>query len=387
MLGDWNSQTITYNNAPALNDKTLDYQYMEANSTWYAYKDCLTVVTDNLSGKKLFYHFNDYGNCISVNDQLGYACFAKYTDSNPINHPETISKMQRSVVNFLNGHNMQTAGIWTNESLDGTGTYSYATDAHYMGTKSLKMVKTNQTGWMTARQDVTLPKGQAYTFSAFFQTLADTVAQLRVTYKNSDGDEVAVDSLPQCSKGEWERMSVSFSLPADSASDSATVRLMAGGGAGTVWFDCAQLEAGEVANRYNMLTNGDFTFNCGAHPTGWSKNSSNTSEDMVYADCTGSKPEGLSANTMRLYGTGRTKYAGIYQDIPISGSKGDVFVAGGWSLNFSKPRKGEDFRYNIRVAFLKAGTSSTRVNTSSIEWSEEWTDWQFAAGPVVAPCD
>ena len=97
---------------------------------------------------------------------------------------------------------MQTAGIWTNESLDGTGTYSYATDAHYMGTKSLKMVKTNQTGWMTARQDVTLPKGQAYTFSAFFQTLADTVAQLRVTYKNSDGDEVAVDSLPQCSKGE-----------------------------------------------------------------------------------------------------------------------------------------------------------------------------------------
>lgn len=387
VLGDWNSQTITYNNAPALNDKTLDYQYMEANSTWYAYKDCLTVVTDNLSGKKLFYHFNDYGNCISVNDQLGYACFAKYTDSNPINHPETISKMQRSVVNFLNGHNMQTAGIWTNESLDGTGTYSYATDAHYMGTKSLKMAKTSQTGWMTARQDVTLPKGQAYTFSAFFQTLADTVAQLRVTYKNSDGDEVAVDSLPQCSKGEWERMSVSFSLPADSASDSATVRLMAGGGAGTVWFDCAQLKAGEVANRYNMLTNGDFTFNCGAHPTGWSKNSSNTSEDMVYADCTGSKPEGLSANTMRLYGTGRTKYAGIYQDIPISGSKGDVFVAGGWSLNFSKPRKGEDFRYNIRVAFLKAGTSSTRVNTSSIEWSEEWTDWQFAAGPVVAPCD
>ena len=32
--------------------------------------------------------------------------------------------------------------------------------------------------------------------------IVDTVAQLRVTYKNSDGDEVAVDSLPQCSKGE-----------------------------------------------------------------------------------------------------------------------------------------------------------------------------------------
>ncbi len=27
------------------------------------------------------------------------------------------------------------------------------------------------------------------------------------------------------------------------------------------------------------------------------------------------------------------------------------------------------------------------MNTTSIEWSEEWTDWQFAAGPVVAPCN
>ena len=57
-----------------------------------------------------------------------------------------------------------------------------------------------------------------------------------------------------------------------------------------------------------------------------------------------------------------------------------------WPVNFSKPRKGENFRYNIRVAFLKSGTT-TRVNSDSIEWSEEWTDWQFAAGPVVAPCD
>lgn len=110
------------------------------------------------------------------------------------------------------------------------------------------------------------------------------------------------------------------------------------------------------------------------------------SVERVKATRETTKPEGLSANTMRMYGTGRTKYAGIYQDIPVSGNQGDVFVAGGWSFNYSKPRMGEDYRYNIRVAFLKSGTSSTRENTPSIEWSEEWTDWQFAAGPVVAPC-
>ena len=66
VLGDWNSQPITYTHAPAQNDKTLDYQYMEANSTWYAYKDCLTVVTDNLSGKKLFYHFSCFNVFLAI---------------------------------------------------------------------------------------------------------------------------------------------------------------------------------------------------------------------------------------------------------------------------------------------------------------------------------
>ena len=352
----------------------------------YEYKDCLTVVTDNLSGKKLFYHFNDYGNCVSVNDQLGYACFAKYSDSNPVNHPETISKMQRAVVNFLAGHNMEAAGSWTNANLSGSGSYSYAADAYYMGSQSLKMAKTSASGLMTSFQTVTLPKGKTYTFSAFFKTLSNALAQLRVTYKDNTGADVSVDSMTQSNTAAWDRLSVNFTLPADSTSNAVTVRLMAAGGTGTVWFDCAQLEEGPVANSYNMLINGDFTLNADAHPTGWSKNSSNTSKDIVYTSCTGTKPEGLSTNTMRMYGTGRTKYAGIYQDLPISGSKGDVFVAGGWSMNFSKPRKGENFRYNIRVAFLKSGTT-TRVNSDSIEWSEEWTDWQFAAGPVVAPCD
>ena len=234
----------------------------------------------------------------------------------------------------------------------------------------------------------TLEKGKTYTFSAYFKTLSNASAQLRAVYKNSAGSDVTVDSQTQKNTAAWDRISLTFTLPANSTSTSVTVRLMAADGTGSVWFDCVQLEEGTIANRYNMLLNGDFTFNSGAHPTAWLANSSNVSStDIVKTSSTGNKPEGLSKNTMYLYGTGRTKYAGIYQDIPMSGSKGDVYSAGGWSFNYSKPRKGENFRYNIRVAFLKKGTSSTRENSPSIEWSEEWTDWQFAAGPVVAPCD
>ncbi len=363
----------------------------------YVYGDCMTTVTDLVpttiasgntlaEGKSLIYHFNDYGNVVSVNDQLGYACFAKYSDDLPVNHAETASKMQRAVVNLLRNHNMEGTASWTNLNISGTGTYSYATDAYYMGAKSLKMAKTNTTGLMTSYQAVTLTKGKTYTFSSYFKTLTSASAQLRVVYKNSSGVDVTENSLTQQNTAAWDRISLTFTLPANSTSTSATVYLMAADGTGSVWFDSAQLEEGAVANRYNMLLNGDFTYNSGAAPTDWLANSSNTSTDIVYTSCTGTKPEGLSSNTMRMYGTGRTKYAGIYQDIKMTGSAGDVFSAGGWSFNYSMPRKGENFRYDIRVAFLKSGTTSTRENAPSIEWSEEWSDWQFAAGPVVAPC-
>lgn len=136
--------TYTYTAAEPYRVKRVEFS--NGNTKYggrkYEYKDCLTVVTDLVpnaagtalsEGKSLFYHFNDYGNVVSVNDQLGYAAFSKYTDELPVNHPEVVSKLQRTVVNLLKGHHLEAAGSWTNENLGGTGTYSYATDAFYMG--------------------------------------------------------------------------------------------------------------------------------------------------------------------------------------------------------------------------------------------------------------
>ncbi len=361
----------------------------------YAYKDCLTVVTDLVvhgsslvEGKKLFYHFNDNGNVVSINDELGYGCFAQYTDGMPTNHPEVLSRMQRSVINLLKNHHLETANNWTNQTLDSaTGSYAHTTAYHYMGAKSLAMTRTNALGQLTSYQAVTVTKGKAYTFSAYYRTTSAAQAKLQVAYRSASGDEIQTESMAKQSTDGWDRLSVTLTVPANSTSDAVTVRLMAVTGAGVVYFDCAQLEEGAVANPYNMLENGDFTFNVGGKPQAWSENSTNTADSLVYAASTGTKPEGLSANTMRLYGGGRTVYPGIYQDIKQTGSKGDVYAAGGWSFNYSKPRQGQDKLYCIRVAFLKKGTSSTREDSTSIEWSKEWTDWQFAAGPVVAPCD
>ena len=265
-----------------------------------------------------------------------------------------------------------------------------STDSKYMGAKSLKITTQGVTYMHTAKQSVVITPGKTYTFSFYVRKSGAIDVWVAYVYTDASGVSqwVHAPSMMNQLTDDFSRLSYTFTVP-ENAGNTIQVVLCAGAANGiypSAWFDCAQLEEGPIANSYNMLINGDFTLNSGAHPTGWSKNSSNTSMDIVYPSCTGTKPEGLSSNTMRMYGTGRTKYAGIYQDIPFSGNQGDVFSAGGWSLNFSKPRKGENFRYNIRVAFLKAGTS-TRVNSESIEWGEEWTDWQFAAGPVVAPCN
>lgn len=340
---------------------------------------CLTVVTDNLGSKKLFYHFNDYGNCVSVNDQLGYALFAKYSTDYPVNHPQAVSHMQKSIVNLLPNHNFEQDGSWSTVSYGGTGTYAYATDQKYLGSRSMKVTKTNSDGNMCVSMNFSnFVIGKTYTLSAYIRSTGSVYTYATATFGSQwfDGEKVTPGE-------QWTRISTTLTASAT----SGTVYFITMGDPGTVWIDCAQLEEGPVANSYNLLINGDFTFNVNGAPSGWLANSSNTSADMVYPTCTGAKPEGLSANTMRIYGDGRTKYPGIYQDITLSGNQGDVYVAGGWSLGYSMPRKGENYRYDIRVAFLKAGTSSTCENAPSIEWSEEWTDWQFAAGPVVAPCN
>ncbi len=80
-------------------------------------------------GKSLVYHFNDAGNAISVNDGIGYGCFAGYNASLPLNHPEFVSRMQRSVDNYLRNHRFKTAGSGRPTGLSGNVLRVYGKDA------------------------------------------------------------------------------------------------------------------------------------------------------------------------------------------------------------------------------------------------------------------
>ena len=78
---------------------------LNAANVSYTYGNHMALVRDEISGKTLRYHFNDDGNQVSVDDELGYAMYTRYdrTDDNanaPINHATERSRMQRVVRKF-----------------------------------------------------------------------------------------------------------------------------------------------------------------------------------------------------------------------------------------------------------------------------------------------
>ena len=371
----------------------------------YSYGDCCTTITelypdaDGLltSGKSLYYHFNDAGNLVSVNDDLGYGYFAGYSDNAPANHPDYTSKLQRSVNNYLINHHFITANsTWTVEKKSGgIGTCSYSSDNTYIGGRAYKMQKTNVEGQIGIYQTVTLKDGADYTFSCQYKTQNAGEIQLQVALP---GQEDRIKSPALRSTSRWNRTHVTFTVPKNSPETETTytdvsVYITAVNGVGVVWADAAQLEDGKVPNRYNMLVNSNFYMNDSGRPLYWTMSSTAEANDGASSIIAPGRPKELSGNVACLHGKPYTeKY--IYQNIPSIGQKGDTFVVGGWSWNHCRPRNEEKSSYYEMEVLARPNPVDVNLSASQtpsfrtvghVRWSEEWSGWQFAAVPIVMP--
>lgn len=346
------------------------------NSHAYSYRDMMTVVQDmtGVNGKRMIYQFNDFGNVVSVRDELGYASYSKFSEALLPNHPEQVSKLQRSVINLLPNHDFELDGYWNTALNDGEGSFAYVTDQKYLGSRSMRMMKTNADGNLCVYMSYSnLEIGKAYTLSGYIRSSGNVQGYATVQHQNN-----WFNSELLTPGSEWTRVAVSFTA----ASTSATLCFVTTG-TGTLWVDCAQLEVGSVPNRYNLLRNCDFSLNSSGVPTFWTANGVNTSEDAIVTDADALHPTFLTNNRMRLYGDPQTN-KGIYQDLPLSGSQGDVYVVGGWAKGFSRPIGDDKRHFGIRVAFKNG--SGAYENGEILNWNEEWTDWQYVSGAVIAPC-
>ncbi len=385
----------TYSNAEAAPGAGLPYRVVEMRLTngaltderrGYEYGSRLTV-SRNLTyagGKALTYHFNDYGNLVSVHDELGQASFTAFSQGGLPNHPDAVSRMQRVVTNLLMNPSIEDGTVyWTT---GGTGDFLRDQTVFYIGLVSRKItVAAGNEAY--CGQTVALTPGSGYTFSAYVKTAGDVRAYLRAQYTEG-GVTKTFDSEPYYNLADFTRISLSFTLPY-AASGTVTCYLVCNTYAGTAWFDCMQLEKGLVLNRYNLLQNSDFALGgADALPECWEK-SDTSSNNWYQPHRPDDQPAFLTGRSVRL--TGRhNRSVGFWQKLRAYGSTGDVYVAGGWTRGFGKEfatnANGIDTVRNYIKVFFGSGTDHGSPG-GTIHFNQEEGSWQFACGAVKAPRD
>ena len=191
---------------------------LTAANVSYTYGNHMALVRDEISGKTLRYHFNDDGNQVSVDDELGYAMYTRYdrTDDNanaPINHATERSRMQRVVRNLLlDPMCEENSSVWEKSS---TGTITRDQSTRQFGLVSYRLtISANKSAYV--RQAVTLTPGKSYTLSGYVRS-GGPRGVMRVAY-TVGGQEITLDSEPgkvweKTDNMPYERVSVSFTLP------------------------------------------------------------------------------------------------------------------------------------------------------------------------------
>ena len=377
---------------------------LTAANVSYTYGNHMALVKDEISGKTLCYHFNDDGNQVSVDDELGYAMYTRYdrTDDNanaPINHATERSRMQRVVRNLLlDPMCEENSSVWEKSS---TGTITRDQSTRQFGLVSYRL-----TIWSSdcvyVRQAVTLTPGKSYTLSGYVRSggprgvmrVAYTVGNETVTLDSEPGKVwEKTDNMP------YERVSVSFTLPENAEPKvycMAYCDMQNGFAGGSCWFDAMQLEEGLTLNHFNMVQNSDFSaVGTDGKPKAWTVGNNSNSyvsvlplddeKDIFHApDCL------KHDNTQKIHLLGRyDRTVTYYQQFRHYGKIGDRFTVGGWCSSFAKKNDPDNSVYcRITVQFTSADPVTDKsywATGGSAVFNAEEGNWQFASAGIVAP--
>ena len=244
---------------------------------YYAHKQ--TIFTDSNNNQEVK-QFNNYGSTVSIQDGQGKAQFYKYKSNNDVTKASQLalsSKLQNTVANWVRNSSFEQTGFWTAGSGNAsTGSWSYASTG-YIGSKSLAISRTSSSG--TIRVDSTqaayCPANSSYTLSAYVKTTGMSGGGLGAQLVLMSSGNVIASSAPITTNTDWTRVEVTYTNTTGSDISDLTAG-MRNGTSGTAYFDCVQLEASANASRYNLVDNGDFSYNSSL---GWNKNSACTSAD------------------------------------------------------------------------------------------------------------
>ena len=113
-------------------------------------------------------------------------------------------------------------------------------------------------------QDVTVKKGETYTFSGYVKTDITTVGSggfmnLRIRAADSAGSYIWGESHKlKDTTGNFVKLSTTLKVPEDSANDKVRVFVYLHNTQGTMYADMLQLEPGSTPGRCNLVDTGNF---------------------------------------------------------------------------------------------------------------------------------
>ena len=229
-----------------------------------------TKVTDN-DGRSVVYNFDNVGRTTSVVDDYGASSTnyttnvaadssstGQYTEQN--NKITGVSSTILPVDNLLKNHSFESGKTsWYSQ----TSCSSVDSTTAFIGSKSIKFASSETTNNAIIYQYYEVPKTGDYTFSFYYKIDDDLTGsggvRAMLGLEKADGS-VSYVSCPynrESTNGEWQRVSVTANVTSDITWISAIIGMQYA--SGTAYVDCAQLEYGSSANRYNLVENGSFT--------------------------------------------------------------------------------------------------------------------------------
>lgn len=353
-----------------------------------------TVFTD-LKGNKDVYQFNNWGNTISITNSLGFAKYFDYKNDENVttNKMKEASRVQKITNNLLKNHNAEYDDYWQNGGINGApGSASFSIDASYYGKRSFKVEKPTTQDSYHMYQAVTLKKGSTYTLSGYVKTKDITAvnnkgARIFASTKDAANNTVYFESKTINGNTDWQRVETTFTLPENAASDIVYIALGITGESGTAYFDAVQLEEAEVANRYNLVENSDFSDGLKY----WNFGSTDIYDNLVTMDdpntsqgSNSNSPKGLDSNRFKFAGNAaKNKWA--YQEVQINGKAGDVLTFNGWGKGNSVPlTKGGPrwFAIDLQFNYVNKPTEWKTLN-----FNPDSSQWQFASSSAKAKDD
>ena len=338
-----------------------------------------TTFTD-IGGNVQIVQFNNWGNTVSIQDGEGRAQYAQYANNNATgsssakgNQLTLESKLQNTVGNVINNSSFENTNTWKVTSTAVTQVVS--TEAAYYGSNSLKVMRsTSGSGAGVSGPTFTVKAGETYTFSAYIKTAAPT-AYITLTGGSNPpvSDTVAANQ-------DWTRVEVPFTAEADT---TVTPKLLMSG-SGSVYMDCVQIEKAPTASRYNLVENGDFRHGM----DGWTLSSYCNHDAQTEKVVTNSAaaPQ-LDNNVFQIAGD-PTVILRAYNNVSVSGSKGDTLVVGAWAKGKSVAMTTENgctrsFAMRVLVRYTDGTSEAFRFDFNP----DVDNTWQYRAGVVVPKKD